>query len=136
MPDKAFIDTNVLVYFISSDDTKKTAARGVILASPETVVSSQVISEFISTCLQKKLLGLDEVAEVSTGFMRALQLAPVNANTINSALKIVKKYKYSYWDSLVISSALENNCTVLYTEDMQHGQVINNRLRILNPFRT
>ena len=136
MPDKAFIDTNVLVYFISSDDTKKTAAREVLLASPETVVSSQVISEFISTCLQKKLLGLDEVTEASTGFMRALQLAPVNASTIHSALKIIQKYKYSYWDSLIIASALENDCTVLYTEDMQHGQVISNRLRIMNPFRT
>ena len=136
MPDKVFIDTNVLVYFISNDATKKTTAREVILANPETVVSSQVISEFISTCLQKKFLSLDEVTEASTGFMRALQLAPINANTIHNALKLVKKYKYSYWDSLIISSALENDCTVLYTEDMQHGQVISNRLKIINPFRT
>jgi len=135
MPDKAFIDTNVLIYFISSDDAKKTTAREVLLTSPETVVSSQVINEFISTCLQKRLLSLDEVAEVTTGFMRALQFAPVDATTINSALKLVKKYKYSYWDSLIIASALENGCTTLYTEDMQHGQVINNRLKISNPFR-
>ncbi len=135
MPDKAFIDTNVLIYFISSDDARKAAAREVILASPETVVSSQVINEFISTCLQKRLLSLDEVTEASNGFMRALQFAPVDAATINSALKLVKKYKYSYWDSLIIASALENGCTALYTEDLQHGQVINNRLKISNPFR-
>jgi len=136
MPDKAFIDTNVLIYFISNDEVRKATAREAILANPETTVSSQVINEFISTCLQKRLLSLDEVTEVSTGFMRALQFAPVNAATINSALKLVKKYKYSYWDSLIIASALENGCSVLYTEDMQHDQIINNRVRIANPFRT
>ena len=135
MPDKAFIDTNVLVYFISSDDLRKAKAREAILATPETVVSSQVISEFISTCLQKRLLSLEEVTEASNGFMRSLQFAPLVTSTINSALKIVKKYKYSYWDSLIIASALENGCTVLCTEDMQHGQVINNRLKIVDPFR-
>jgi len=135
MPDKAFIDTNVLIYFISSDAARKATAREVLLTSPETVVSSQVINEFISTCLQKRLLSLDEVTEVTTGFMRALQFAPVAAATIDSALKLVKKYKYSYWDSLIIASALENGCTSLYSEDMQHGQIINNRLKISNPFR-
>jgi len=135
MPDKVFIDTNVLIYFISNDATRKAIAREVILANPETVVSSQVINEFISTCLQKRLLSLDAVTEVSNGFMRALQFNPVDAATINSALKLVKKYKYSYWDSLIIASALENGCMALYTEDMQHGQVINNRLKIVNPFR-
>jgi len=135
MPDKIFIDTNVLIYFISSDAAKKATAREALLTSPETVVSSQVINEFISTCLQKRLLSLDEVTEATIGFMRALQFTPVNAATINSALKLVKKFKYSYWDSLIIAAALESGCTTLYTEDMQHGQVINGRLKILNPFR-
>lgn len=62
MPDKAFIDTNVLVYFISNDDERKRKAREVMLSSAETVVSSQVINEFISTCLKKNLLSLDDVA--------------------------------------------------------------------------
>ncbi|MEK6775640.1 MAG: PIN domain-containing protein [bacterium] len=136
MPDKAFIDTNVLVYFISNDDERKRKAREVMLSNAETVVSSQVINEFISTCLKKNLLSLDDVAGVSKGFMRALHLSPVRESTINRALKLVKKYKYSYWDSLIIASAMENDCSILYTEDMQHGQVINNRLRIVNPFLT
>ena len=98
MPDKAFIGTNVLIYFISSDDARKATARDVLLTSPETLVSSQVINEFISTCLQKRLLSLDEVNEVSNGFMRALQFSPVDAATINSALKLVKKYKLGQLD--------------------------------------
>lgn len=134
MPDKVFIDTNVLVYSLSADDERGAKARETLLSSYEAVVSSQVISEFINTCLKKNLLSLDDAAEASNGFMRALHFAPVHETTINQAIKLVKKYKYSYWDCLVVASALENGCSVLFTEDMQHGQVINNRLRIVDPF--
>ena len=134
MPDKAFIDTNILIYFISSDTERKAKAREVILGSSDAVISSQVISEFISTCLHKRFLNIEEVSEASHGFMRALRLATIDESTINGALRLTKKYKFSYWDSLIVSAALENDCSVLYTEDLQHGQLINNRLRITNPF--
>ena len=49
-------------------------------------------------------------------------------------LNIISKYKFSYWNSLIIASALQNNCTILYSEDMQHNQLIENKLRIINPF--
>lgn len=134
MPDKVFIDTNILVYSLS-DDSRGAKARQTLLSSSEAVVSSQVISEFISTCLKKNLLSLDDTAEAANGFMRALIFAPVHQITISRALKILKKYKYSYWDSLIVASAIEYGCSVLFTEDMQHGQVIGNRLRIVNPFQ-
>ncbi len=133
MPDKVFIDTNILIYSISDDDLGA-KARETLLSSSEAVVSSQVINEFVSTCLKKNLLSIDDATEAANGFMRALQFAPVHETTIIRALRLVKKYKYSYWDSLIAASALENGCSVLFTEDMQHGQVINNRLRIVNPF--
>jgi len=134
MPDKVFIDTNILIYSLSADEDRGAKARQTLLSSTEAVVSSQVISEFISTCLKKNILSLDDAAQAANGFMRALHFTPVHESTINRALRLVKKYKFSYWDSLIAASALENNCSVLVTEDMQHGQVINNRLRIVNPF--
>ncbi len=134
MPDKAFIDTNILIYFISNDNTRKAKAREVIFNSSDAVISSQVISEFISICIQKHLLTIDEVVEASQAFMRALRFVPIQESTITTALKLTKKYKYSYWDSLITAAALENDCSVLYSEDLQHGQLINNRLRITNPF--
>jgi predicted nucleic acid-binding protein len=100
----------------------------------DAVISSQVISEFISICVQKRLLNIEEVSEAAHGFMRALRLVPIQKSTIANALKLIKKYKFSYWDSLIAATALENDCSVLYTEDLQHGQLINNRLRITNPF--
>ncbi len=133
MPDKVFIDTNILVYALA-DDGRGAKAREALLSSSDAVVSSQVINEFISTCLKKNLLNLDDAAQAANGFMRALHFATIHETTINRALRIVKKYKYSYWDSLIAASALENGCSVLFTEDMQHGQVINNRLKVVNPF--
>jgi predicted nucleic acid-binding protein len=58
----------------------------------------------------------------------------LNFQTSLEALKIHQKYQYSYYDSLIIASALENQCDILYSEDMQHQQLIENRLLIFNPF--
>ena len=58
----------------------------------------------------------------------------ITTDTIQSAIKLVEKYKYSYYDSLILSSALENQCKRLFSEDMQHGQSIENQLEIINPF--
>ncbi len=54
--------------------------------------------------------------------------------TIQEAIRIKEKYAYSYYDSAIIASALKNKCTILYTEDMQHKQIIENTLKIINPF--
>ncbi|NOZ69669.1 MAG: PIN domain-containing protein, partial [Deferribacteres bacterium] len=103
-------------------------------SNEEAYISSQVISEFISVCLSKNLLELDGITSLANNFMETLRFSVVKESTITKALEFKKNLDYSYWDSLVISSALENNCSVLYTEDMQDGQVIDNSLTIINPF--
>ncbi len=59
---------------------------------------------------------------------------PFNENTIIYALEIKNIYKYQFYDCLIIATALENHCTILYSEDMQHNQLIEDQLRIINPF--
>jgi predicted nucleic acid-binding protein len=63
------------------------------------------------------------------------ELHTVNTGTIKKAIEIKIKYKFSFWDSLIVASALENRCNILYTEDLQHGQVIETTLKIVNPFK-
>ena len=135
MPDKVFVDTNVLVYFISAEEGKKIKAKEVIFSSQEVYISSQVISEFISVCFSKELLGLEEIITLVNGLIEALRFSSVEESTIKKALQIKKDSKYSYWDSLIIASALENNRSILYTEDMQDGQVVDGNLSIINPFK-
>jgi len=55
--------------------------------------------------------------------------------TINSALALKARYGFSYYDSLMLASALEGSCNVIFTEDMSNGQIINNSLTIKNPFK-
>ncbi len=135
MPDRVFIDTNILIYSISNDETKKPKAKDLILSYPDSVVSSQVVSEFASICLTKNLLPEDEVRTLLSGFMDSFEFAPVVESTISKALQIRKTYKYSFWDSLIVAAALENNCTILFSEDMQDGQTIEKSLKIVNPYK-
>lgn len=135
MPDKVFIDTNILIYFISAEEGKKIKAKDVIFSSQDVYISSQVINEFISVCFSKELLGVEEIITLVNDLLKALQFSPVEESTIKKALQIKKDSKYSYWDSLIIASALENNCATLYTEDMQDGQVVDDNLIITNPFK-
>ena len=135
MSGRIFVDTNILVYFISNEKKKKLRARDIIFTSEDVIVSSQVISEFISVCFSKKLLKTDDVTAVTNHFLEALSFVTVEKSTIKKALQVKKNHLYSFWDSLVIASALENNCSILYTEDLQEGQVIDGKLTIINPFK-
>ena len=135
MQGKVFVDTNVLIYFISSEERKKIKAKEVIFANQDVCISSQIISEFISVCFSKNLLEFDEINILVGDLIDALKFSVIKESTIKKALQIKKDLNYSYWDSLVIASALENNCSILYTEDMQSGQTIDNTITIINPFK-
>lgn len=134
MQGRVFIDTNILIYLISDDARKKIKAKEILFSSGEPVISSQVISEFANACLTKNLLKLDKIISLSAKFMDALEFSMIEEATIKKSLQIKKVYNYSYWDCLIIASALENNCTTLYTEDMQSDHTIERRLKIVNPF--
>ena len=66
--------------------------------------------------------------------MKVFEVTVMSASTVSSALDIMTKYQFSYWDSLILSAALENDCPVLYSEDLQHQQRIEDKLIIHNPF--
>ena len=135
MPDRTFIDTNILIYFISNEKKKKLRAKEIIFSTQEVYISAQVVSEFISVCLSKKLLSIAEITPLIDNFLSALRFSSVEESTIKKALQIKQDYNFSYWDSLVIASAIENNCSILYTEDMQDGQIICDSVTIINPFK-
>nr|WP_289626254.1 PIN domain-containing protein [Desulfonauticus submarinus] len=75
--------------------------------------------------MQKKLYQIIDVVMV----------VPLTLDIVRKSWEIKEKYKFSYWDSLIVASALENNCSILYTEDMQDGQIIEKKLEIVNPFK-
>jgi predicted nucleic acid-binding protein len=98
-----------------------------MLLNPDFLISSQVVGENVNAS--------KEVAFDHGDFiMSKLKLIPILPPTLKLAFFISNKYQFSWWDSLIIATALENNCEILYSEDMQNGLVIENTLTIVNPF--
>ncbi len=134
MPDKAFIDTNIFIYYQRSDNPQKQSIAKNLLENNNCVASTQVISE-ISSILTKKYPTLEkEIQLFLQDITEFCETITISKSLIFKALKLHFKYKYSFFDSLIITTALEANCSILYSEDMQNGQIIENSLKIINPF--
>ena len=99
-------------------------------------ISNQVINEFIVVASQKieNPIPLSRIRKNLEFLRTSLNIHTIDFETSLKAINIKLKYNFSFWDSLIIASALENNCSILYSEDMQHGQVIEDNLKIINPF--
>lgn len=134
MQDRIFVDTNVLIYYVSNDIIKKSITKDLLINNEDIIVSSQVITEFMAVTTKKQILEYEQTIVFSNEFMDIFDFVPISKDTIRLSFDITNKYKYSTWDSLIIASALESNCANLYTEDMQDGQIIEDRLTIINPF--
>lgn len=140
MIDKLFLDTNILVYLFDKSEKKKQALIKNIISEhlPQTriFISVQVINEFINVTGKKisSPIPLNKQKEIIEFLNDILLITPLNLNTTLSAIEISQRYKLSFWDSLIISSAIENKCNILYSEDMQNRMIIDNKLKIVNPF--
>lgn len=132
MPAEAFFDTSVIAYLLSADDPRSTIAEQLLLEGG--AISVQSLNEFINVARRKTRMSWDEVEEL-LGDIRLLCNGPfaLTVGTHEAALQIAKRYKYHIYDSQIIASAIDAGCTVLYSEDMQHGQRIGS-LTIRNPF--
>ena len=134
MTDKFFIDTNIFVYAHFQDSDKKTNIASELLETlPNLISSTQVLNEYYSVMLKKKIadnLIQDNIEIIiSITDIQVIQIA-----TIRLAHKLKLKYGFSYWDSLILASALEANCQLIYSEDMKHKQIIEGQVQIINPF--
>jgi predicted nucleic acid-binding protein len=134
MSGKTFLDTNIVVYLYSSDEPERRAVALALIEQNNSIVSTQVLSELANTLSRKFSLSFDVVAQAVAEIRDACTVMPVLPDTITQALNLAQKYKYSYYDSLILAAALSAGCEILATEDMQHGQVIEDVLTIRNPF--
>jgi len=134
MTDKLeFIDSNILVYLVDKFPEKKTKAE--YLMMPHLIISTQVIAENVNVCLKKLNFSKDKSYAHGKTLIDKLTVVQIKVSTVESAFIISNKYKLSWWDSLIVATALENNCETLYSEDMQDGLIIESKLTIVNPFK-
>ena len=134
MPDanNAFLDSNIVLYALDIDITKRDIAWKLLLGMP--CISLQVLNECSNVLNRKRQWPAEEVAETLGHLLTFVRVEPTDVATVRSEWKLQARYRFSYYDSLIISAALAAGCSTLYSEDMQHGQVIEGRLTIIDPF--
>ena len=132
MPVKAFIDTNVVIYALGPQSAKASLAATLFATRP--IISTQVLSETANVASKKLGLPASEVRKLLTTLESMCSVEIVIPATMHHALDIVDRYGFSWYDSLIIATALDAGCDTLYTEDMQHGQLIEGKMTVTNPF--
>ena len=129
-----FLDTNILVYATLQPDPRSERARA-LLAEGGTI-SVQVLNEFANVAARKLARPWPDI-RAALASLRVLLGAPlpITAATHEAALDIAMRYRFGFYDALIVAAALEGGCDLLLSEDFWHGQVIEGRLAIRDPFR-
>jgi predicted nucleic acid-binding protein len=132
MPDKVFLDSNVLIYAVGDDDARRDVADSLIAAGP--VISAQVLAETAAVLRRKFQVPPASVTKILQTVLDRVQCVPLNETIVLAALQVGERLGYAHYDGQIIAAALAAGCDVLYSEDLQHGQVIDGKLTIINPF--
>jgi predicted nucleic acid-binding protein len=140
MQDKVFFDTNLWVYlFLSSsnneDIAKKDKIKDLLKDYPDIVISNQVLNEISNVLLRKYKIDNNSIEQHLRKLLNIVELYLLDDNNTFDALTLVTRYCLSFYDSLIISAAIDANCNILFSEDMQDGFKIENKLTIINPFK-
>ena len=133
MPDtETFFDTNVLLYLLSEDAAKADRAEELIASGG--VISVQVLNEFAAVTSRKLGMSWGEIRDILLPIRAVCEIEAVTVETHDRGIEIAERYGFSFYDAMIVASALRGGCKTLYSEDLQQGQVIDRQLRIRNPF--
>ena len=132
MARRIFLDTNLLIYAFAENSAKVDVAER--LVNDGGIISIQVLNELVNALRRKFGFGWPRIHEIIDSVLTTCpNPLPLSLETHRAAMRICERYGYSVYDGLIIAAAAEGGCTKLYTEDLQHGQVIEG-LKIENPF--
>ena len=130
---RPFFDTNVLIYAFASNDPRTGAAESLLAQGG--IVGVQNLNEFAAVASRKMKMPWSDIQQALDA-IRTLCPAPVplTIKIHEAALEIAARHRYQIYDALVIAAAIASSSPILYTEDLQHGQVVGG-VTVRNPFR-
>jgi predicted nucleic acid-binding protein len=136
---RCFVDSNVWIYAATQSedvppDPRHARAR-TLLAEIDPYLSVQVINEVSVNLIRKFQFSEGHIHALVRSFYEKYTVCPMNEDVLLGASALRASYSLSFWDSMIVSTALQYQCQTLYTEDMRDKLVINNTLTIVNPFR-
>jgi len=130
---KISLDTNVLIYNHGIDgDAKQLIADSLLDNVP--IISTQVISEYLNVIKRISKMNKSDLLRMCAEWLEDCQIQSVGLSTIKLAHHLVQRYDFQLFDSIIVASALEAECDILYSEDLHHGLIVEDKLTILNPF--
>ena len=129
---KAFIDTNILLYLLSADADK--ADRAELIVRKGGLISVQVLNEMANVARRKLAMPWREINELLALIRSVCSVEPLTIETHDRGRRVAERYKLSVYDAMIVAAALIAGCETLHSEDMQDGLLIDNQLRIRNPF--
>ncbi|MBW4091081.1 MAG: PIN domain-containing protein [Proteobacteria bacterium] len=129
----SFIDTNVLVYLASADPAKADRAEAIVAAGG--VISVQVLNGLANVARRKLRFSWPETHAFLAPIRALLTVHPNTIETHATGLALAEQNGLSIYDAMIAAAALHAACDTLWSEDMHHGLVLQDRLRIANPFR-
>jgi len=134
MNGKILVDTNIWVYahLENPEDAKFKQASQIVGNPTGLVVSVQVLNEYYSVMLKNRADDALIQANIQT-ILERFEICWFSAELLKRSYALRNRYRYSCWDSLILAAALESGCDAIYTEDLQHGQVVET-VKIINPF--
>jgi predicted nucleic acid-binding protein len=129
----SFFDTNVLMYVASADLAK--ADRAERLIGEGGTISVQVLNEVANVARRKMAMSWAETRAFLSMIRALLPVRPLTVEVHETGLALAARHGSSIWDAMIVASALHADCDTLWSQDMQNGMIIEDRLRIADPFR-
>jgi predicted nucleic acid-binding protein len=133
---KVFIDSNIWLYALidsQNDQTKHQQAKKRLAKETNVVISTQVVNEVCVNLIRKANKDSTYISQFIRDFTASYKVMGQDKDDLILASTLRQKYHFSYWDSLIVASATKSGCQTLYSEDMQDGLVVFEKLQILNP---
>jgi predicted nucleic acid-binding protein len=129
---EVFYDTNVVLYLLSEDAAKADRAEELIASGGR--VSVQVLNEIAAVAFRKLGMGWADIGEILAQVRAVCPVEPLAIETHERGLAIASRYGLNVYDAMIVASALLAGCKLLYSEDLQHGQVFERQVTVRNPF--
>jgi predicted nucleic acid-binding protein len=117
-PQRCFVDTNIWLYALIDAGSPKRETAKAAVSRPGVVLSTQVINETCVNLLRQATFLEESIRQLVAAFYEKYAVADVDRDTLLHASRLRETYSLSFWDSMIVSSALRSGCDVLYTEDM------------------
>ncbi|MGQ5288518.1 PIN domain-containing protein [Pectobacterium actinidiae] len=127
-----FLDSNVVLYLLSSDADKADHAEALLKTYP--VISVQVLNEVTNVCLRKLQMSWGDIAQFLELVRSFCRVVPLTETIHDQARRVAEQHRLSFYDACIVAAAVAANCSTLYSEDMNHGQILEDSLTIRNPF--